>query len=68
MNKQPIEMARDIDLRLSGIAMLRAAQRAHELARSTGTAIVISRDGVIEHLTFEPVGATLAAQSCEAKR
>ena len=51
MNKQPIEQARDRDLRLSQPAMQRAAKRAHDLARTTGTAIVVSHDGVIEHLT-----------------
>ena len=48
MNKQPIENARDADLRLSSQALQRAAQRARELARQTGTAIVVSRRGVIE--------------------
>ena len=51
MNKQPLERAIDRDLRLSQVAMQRAAQRAQEVAKATGTAIVISHDGVIEHLT-----------------
>lgn len=50
MNRQPIEQARDADLRLSQQAMQRAAQRARDLAQTTGTAIVISHDGVIEYL------------------
>lgn len=50
MNKQSIEQARDRDLRLSQVAMQRAAQRAHALANATGTAIVVSHDGVIEYL------------------
>lgn len=50
MNKRPIEQARDADLRSSMAAMQRAAKRARELAKQTGTAIVISRNGVIEHL------------------
>ena len=54
MNKQPIETARDADLRLSSQAMQRAAQRAHELAAQTGTAIVVSLDGVIEHIRPQP--------------
>ncbi len=54
MNKQPIEQAMDRDLRLSQVAMQRAAQRAQDLAKATGTAIVISHDGVIEHLTPKP--------------
>jgi hypothetical protein len=47
MNKQPINTARDTDLRLSQQAM----QRARELAAQTGTAIVISRNGVIEQIS-----------------
>ena len=35
-------------------ALRRAAQRARELARQTGTVIVISRQGVIEHLQPQP--------------
>ena len=50
MNKQPINQARDRDLRLSEVAMQRAALRAHALAKATGTTIVVSHNGVIEHL------------------
>lgn len=61
MNKQPIETARDADLRLSPQAMQRAARRARELAAQTGTAIVVSRDGVIEHIRpqLEATGASV---------
>lgn len=48
MNKQPIEVARDSDLRLSRVAIERAARRARELAVQTGTALVVSRHGVVE--------------------
>ncbi len=51
MNKLPIEQAKDPDLRLSQVALIRAAQRARDLAAVTGTDLVISRNGVIEHLT-----------------
>ena len=50
MNKQPIEQAVDRDLRVSQVAMQRAALRARDLAEATGTSIVVSYDGVIEHL------------------
>ncbi len=50
MNKQSIEAARDADLRLSQHAMQRAARRAYELAAQTGTAIVVSHNGVIEQI------------------
>lgn len=48
MNKLSIEHAMDRDLRLSQVAMQRAAQRAHDLAQATGTAIVVSHDGIVE--------------------
>lgn len=51
MNKRPIEQARDRDLRAIQPALQRAVQRAHALAKATGTTIVVSRNGVIEHLT-----------------
>jgi hypothetical protein len=54
MNKKPIDQAKDKDLRLSQVALERAARRAHDLARATGTAIVISRNGVVEHLLPTP--------------
>jgi hypothetical protein len=54
MNNQPIEQAHDRDLRLSQVAMQRAAQRAHDLAKATGTTIVVSHHGVIEHLQPTP--------------
>lgn len=50
MNKEPIEKARDPDLRLSVAAMHRAALWARELARKTGTRIVVSRNGIVELL------------------
>lgn len=60
MNKQPLDTAHDADLRLSQQAMQRAALRAHELAAQTGTAIVVSRHGVLELLNLsqgvQPLG------------
>jgi len=50
VNPKPIELARDSDMRLSLVALQRAARRAHEIAEQTGTAIVISRNGILEHL------------------
>lgn len=48
--KKPIEQAVNRDLRGSWPALLRAAQRARALAIQTGTAIVVCRNGVIEHI------------------
>ena len=50
MNPLPIEQARDADLMASMPALQRAGRRAPELAQATGTALVVSRNGVIEHL------------------
>lgn len=49
MNEKNIEQAKDQDLRFSHVALQRAAQRARDLAKATGTTIVVSVDGVIEH-------------------
>lgn len=53
MNHKPLEQARDADLRSSFAALQRAGQRARELAQRTGTALVVSRDGVIAHVYFQ---------------
>jgi len=66
MNRKPIETARDSDLRLSPQAMQRAAQRARELAARTGTALVISRNGVIEHIRPQPEPARSYVQEPSA--
>jgi hypothetical protein len=62
MNKQPIENARDADLRLSFQALQRAAKRARELAIQTGTAIVVSHNGVTEHIRPQPEPASARVQ------
>jgi hypothetical protein len=65
MNPQPIATARDADLRLSVAAMHRAAQRARELALQTGTAIVISRQGVVQTIS-PPAAASHPAPAVQA--
>lgn len=63
MNTAPIETAHDPDLRLSVHAMKRAALRARELARQTATALVVSRNGIIELLPVDQLPpATPAVQ------
>ena len=66
MNPQPIATARDADLRLSVAAMHRAAQRARELALQTGTAIVITRQGVVQTLSPSAAAAQPAPAVQEA--
>jgi hypothetical protein len=63
MNKRPIEQANDSDLRHSRVAMLRAVQRAHDVAKTTSTTIVVSHNGVIEHRTPNPANAVLTTQT-----
>jgi hypothetical protein len=61
MNTQkPIDQARTADLRGSWQALLRAAQRARELAAQTGTELIVSRGGVIERI--RPVPDATSAQ------
>lgn len=52
MNRHPIDSAHDPDLRHSLPALRRAAQRARDLARQTGTAIVIRHNGVLETVSL----------------
>lgn len=54
MNTRPIEQARTPALRDSWPALQRAARRAREIAAQTGTALVVTRNGVIEHLYPQP--------------
>lgn len=61
-NPKPIEDAVNPDLRGSWPALQRAAQRARELAMQTGTAIVVSRDGVIEYIRPRPETARAHVQ------
>ncbi|MDG4551103.1 MAG: hypothetical protein P9F19_16890 [Candidatus Contendobacter sp.] len=70
MNTKPIEQARDADLRGSQAALLRAAQRARQIAAQTGTAIVVVHNGVMEHIYPSAPGAIdreQAATSADGK-
>lgn len=51
---KPIDQATNPDLRGSWPALQRAAQRARELAIQTGTALVVSNNGLIEHIYPQP--------------
>ena len=48
MNTKPIESANDADLRAVPLALARAAQRARELAASTGTRLVVVERGEVK--------------------
>jgi len=45
MSKQPVSRLQDDDMQAVQPALLRAARRAREIARQTGTAVVVVRDG-----------------------
>jgi len=53
MSKRSIGEARDPDLRGSLPALRRAALRAREIARKSGTAVVVWRNNRIEYLQPE---------------
>lgn len=50
MNPKPIQQAKSASLRGSWPALQRAAARARQLAAQTGTAIVVTRGGVMQHI------------------
>lgn len=47
MNEPMQSQLPDPDMQAAPRALLRAARRAQELAKSTGTALVVIRDGVV---------------------
>jgi hypothetical protein len=51
MNTRKVGLPSDIDLRASAEALGRAAVRAREVARRTGTGISIRRDGKLVNVT-----------------
>ncbi len=53
MNVRPIEEAQDPDLRGSLKALKRAAARAREIAIQTNTAIVVSENGAVRHISAQ---------------
>ena len=54
MNGKTLENARSSDLRGSWQALQRAVQRAREVAVQTGTDLVVTRNGVLEHIKPQP--------------
>lgn len=47
MNPPPLESARDADLRKATAALVRAGQRARQLARQTQTAVITWKNGKV---------------------
>jgi len=53
MNNKPLSEAVDSDIRSSQKALERAAQRAREVAKKTGTHLIINQDGKTVHIDPE---------------
>jgi hypothetical protein len=47
MSNNSLKSPNDPDMRSSFAALERAAVRAHEVARRTGTSVIVMRDGVV---------------------
>lgn len=61
--QRPIEQAQSADCAAPGPALRRAAERARLLAAQTGTAVVVVRDGTVQHLyRLCPTGHTQRPQ------
>ena len=66
MNKPLVSKLPDADMQATPAALLRAGRRAREIARETGTAVVVMRDGKLveekfgesPQLTKEPEAGT----------
>ena len=53
MNKPLVSKLPDADMQAAPAALLRAGRRAREIARQTGTAVVVMRDGKLIEETAE---------------
>lgn len=51
MNNRPIEQSLDTDLRLSIVALRRAAVRAREIAQRKGTDLIVVEHGQLRRIT-----------------
>ena len=59
MSKQPVSRLPDADMQAAPAALLRAARRAREIARQTGTAVVVMRDGkLVKERPVDDAGVT----------
>jgi hypothetical protein len=69
--QHPIEQANNADLRGSWPALRRAAERARQIAAQTGTAVVVVRDGTVQHIyptqTLPPTHDTQEASASYGK-
>lgn len=68
MNRQPISLAHDADLRLSEVTLRRAAKRARMVARQTGTNLVYCYHGEVLRISPDKQDAVEAAWAGEVER
>jgi hypothetical protein len=68
INRKPIEQATDAVLRYSMAAIERAALRARDVARNSGTAIVVTRNGAIEYLWPDAEGQLQTNRNAAAEK
>ncbi len=68
MNKQPISLALDADLRLSEEALRRAAKRARVTARQTGTQLVYCYHGEVLRISPDEQDEVEASWVAEVQR
>lgn len=61
MSPRPLDSARNADIRASFEALQRAARRAREVARQTGTPLVIGEDGRVRLIDLPPDSASARA-------
>jgi len=54
MSEQPVSRLPDADMQAAPAALLRAARRGQEIARQTGTAVVMVRDGKLSKIARWP--------------
>lgn len=50
----PVSLLKDADMRAAPAALVRAAQRAREIAARTGTPLIVMRDGKVIEETVAP--------------
>lgn len=64
MNKPLVSKLPDADMQAAPAALLRAGRRAREIARQTGTAVVVMRDGkLVEEREVAPEPPTPGKRS-----
>lgn len=67
MSLRPLDSARHVDIPASYEALKRAARRAREVARQTGTLLVIGEDGQLRLIAPPPESAAASVNEPAAR-